>query len=123
MTEIRVLSKKIEVAAIVDGFSRKIIVMKAFGRRPSSRDLSELVESSIESSGASPRFLVTDHGSQFRAAFHQHIKSLGITHVRCQVRTWQLNAKVERVFKDVKSWVRRSAIPMSVNAIQRRVNA
>ena len=123
MTEVRVLWKKIEVAAIVDGFSRKIIAMKAFGRRPTSDDLSKLVESSIESGGASPRFLVTDHGSQFRSELRASIESLGITLVRCQVRTWQLNAKVERVFKDVKAWVRRSALPVSTRAIQRRLDA
>ncbi|GAB5496014.1 MAG: hypothetical protein Phyf2KO_10940 [Phycisphaerales bacterium] len=123
MTEIRILWKKIEVAAIVDGFSRKVIAMKAFGRRPISKNLAELVESSIESGGATPRFLVTDHGSQFRSGFRASIESLGVTHVRCQVRTWQLNAKVERVFKDLKTWVRRSAMPMSVKSIQRRIDA
>lgn len=110
MTEIRVLWKRVEIAAIVDGFSRKIITMKAFGRRPTSDDLSNLVEASIESGGEVPRFLVTDHGSQFRSRFDQRIEPLGVTHIRCQVRTWQLNAKVERVFKDVKAWVRRSAM-------------
>ncbi len=30
MTEIRVLVKKIEIAAIVDGFSRKLVAMKAY---------------------------------------------------------------------------------------------
>jgi len=123
MTEIRVLWKKIEIAAIVDGFSRKIITMKALGRRPTSEDLSELIEASIENGGESPRFLVTDHGSQFRAYFHQSIESLGITHVRCQVRTWQLNAKVERVFRDVKAWVRRSVLPFRTQAVQRRLDA
>lgn len=122
MTEIGVLWKRIEIAAIVDGFSRKIIAMKAFGCRPTSKDLAELVESSIESGGASPSFLVTDHGSQFRSGFRASIESLGMTHVRCQVRTWQLNAKVERVFKDLKMWVRRSAMPIGVKAIQRRID-
>ena len=123
MTEIRVLWKKIEIAAIVDGFTRKVITMKSFGRRPKSDDLSKLIEASIESGGAAPRFLVTDHGSQFRAHFHQSIESLGVTHIRCQVRTWQLNSKVERVFKDVKSWVQRSAMPLSTNAVQQRLDA
>ena len=52
MTEVRVLWKKIEIAAIVDGFGRKIIAMKAFGRRPASKDLADLVECSIDSGGA-----------------------------------------------------------------------
>ena len=123
MTEIRVLWKKIEIAAIVDGFSRKVIAMKTYSRRPRSEDLVELVESSIKMGGASPRFLVTDHGSQFRSEFRASVGSLGMTHVRCQVRTWQLNAKVERVFKDVKSWVRRSALPVSTQVIQSRLDA
>jgi transposase InsO family protein len=123
MTEIRVLGKKIEIAAIVDGFTRKVFAMKSFGRRPTSDDLSKLIEASIGSGGASPRFLVTDHGSKYRAHFHQSVESLGVTHIRCQVRTWQLNAKVERVFKDVKAWVRRSAMPMSTSAVQQRLDA
>ncbi len=123
MTEIRVLWKMIEIAAVVDGFSRKIIAMKAYHRRPSSEDLSKLIETSVDSGGAVPRFLVTDDGSQFRSCFRTSIESLGITHVRCQVRTWQLNAKVERVFKDVKSWVRRSTLPLSTKAVQGRLDA
>ena len=123
MTEIRVLWKRIEIAAIVDGFSRKIIAMQVFGRRPASKELEDLVECSIESGGASPRFLVTDHGSQFRSEFRSSIESFDVMHIRCQVQTWQLNAKVERVFKDVKAWVRRSALPMSLKSIQRRIDA
>ncbi len=123
MTEIQILWKKVEVAAIVDGFSRKIVAMKAFGRRPTSDDLSALIGASIESGGAEPRFLITDHGSQFRSRFHGSIGTLGVTHIRCQVRTWQLNAKVERVFRDVKDWARRSAMPLSVGAVQHRLDA
>lgn len=123
MTEIQVLWKKIEIAAVVDGFTRKIVAMKAFGRRPTSDDLSALIGTSVESGGAAPRFLITDHGSQFRTRFHTSIESLGVSHIRCQVRTWQLNAKVERVFKDVKAWAPRSAMPLSVGAVQRRLDA
>ena len=122
MTEIRVLWKKIEIDVILDGFSRMIIAMQAFGRRPTSDDLSKLVEESVESSGEA-RFLVTDHGSQFRACFHQCMWTLGITHIRCQVRTWQLNAKVERVFKDLKSWARRSVMPLGTKAVQGRLDS
>ena len=118
--EIRVLWKRIEIVAIVDGFSRKIIAMKAFGRRSASKDLAELAESTIESGGASPRFLVTDHGSQFRSGFRASIESFDIMHVRCQFRTWQFNAKVEWVLEDMKLWVRRSALPMSMKAVQGR---
>ena len=51
LTEIRVLWKKIEIAAIVDGIGRTIIAIKEFGRRSTSHDMSKLVEESVESSG------------------------------------------------------------------------
>ncbi|MCB9848509.1 MAG: DDE-type integrase/transposase/recombinase [Phycisphaeraceae bacterium] len=123
LTEIRVLWKKVEIAAIIDGFSRKIVALKAFPKRPTSTDLAGLVVASIDSNGAAPRFLITDHGSQFRSRFRRSVEALGVTHIRCQVHTWQLNAKVERVFKDVKGWARRSLLPQSAKALQVRLDA
>ncbi len=112
-----------QILAIVDGISRKIIAMRGYAKRPTSADLSKLVETSIGSSGVGPRFLITDHGSQFRGRFHGSVELLGVTHIRCQVRTWQLNSKVERGFRDVKGWAARSAMPLRVGAVQRRLNA
>ncbi|MEL6796501.1 MAG: DDE-type integrase/transposase/recombinase, partial [Planctomycetota bacterium] len=104
ITDLRVLWKRFEVAAIVDGFSRKIVALRAFDSRPTTSDLAELVEQTAAQSEGAPRFLVTDHGSQFRSRFRSRVQGLGLTHVRCQVRTWHLNAKVERVFRDLKHW-------------------
>ncbi|MEO0629903.1 MAG: DDE-type integrase/transposase/recombinase, partial [Planctomycetota bacterium] len=122
MTDLRVLWKRFEVAAIVDGFTRRIVALRVFDRRPTTSDLAELVEQAADKSEVSPRFLVTDHGSQFRARFHSRVQGLGLTHVRCQIRTWHLNAKVERVFRDVKQWARRSWLPLTTAAIQRRID-
>ena len=83
---------------MVDGYTQKIFAMFAFGSRPASEHLSALIGESIEQSGAGPRFLITDHGSQFRSRIHGSIGAIGVTHIRCHVRTWQLNAKVERLF-------------------------
>ncbi|MEO1717482.1 MAG: helix-turn-helix domain-containing protein [Planctomycetota bacterium] len=44
ITDLRVLRKRFEIAAIVDGFSRRIVVLHVFGRRPTTNDLSDLVE-------------------------------------------------------------------------------
>ncbi|MEL6797349.1 MAG: DDE-type integrase/transposase/recombinase [Planctomycetota bacterium] len=122
ITDLRVLWKRFEVAAIVDGFSRRIIELHVFGQRPTTSDLAELVEQSAKKSAEAPRFLVTDHGSQFRAQFRRRVQGLGLTHVRCQVRTWHLNAKVERVFRDVKQWAKRSWLPLTTAAIQHRLD-
>ena len=122
LTDLRVLWRRFEVAAVVDGFSRRIVAIRVFVRRPTTDDLAELVEHSTKDAKAIPRFLVTDHGSQFRARFRHRVQLLGPTHIRCQVRTWHLNAKVERVFRDVKQWAKRSWLPLTTAAIQRRLD-
>lgn len=123
ITDLRVLWKRFEIAAVVDGFSRRIVALRVFGRRPTSEDLARLIGQATQSGGAVPRFLVTDHGSQFRARFRRRVQLLGTTHVRCQVHTWHLNAKVERIFRDVKRWAKRSWLPLATATIQRRLDA
>jgi putative transposase len=122
ITALRVLWRRFEITAIVDGFSRRIVALHVFGQKPTTSDLAHLVEQAAEKSEIAPRFLVTDHGSQFRAQFRRRVQGLGLTHVRCQVRTWHLNAKVERVFRDVKRWAKRAWLPLASDAIQRRLN-
>jgi len=123
ITTYRMLWMKIEIAAIVDGFTRKIIALQAFSRRPTSRDLFVVVNNAVSAQTTTPGYIVTDHGSQFRRRFRRELGSLGITHVRCRVHTWQLNAKVERVFRDVKGWLRRSTPVLGVDALQARLDA
>ncbi|MEQ8771143.1 MAG: DDE-type integrase/transposase/recombinase [Phycisphaerales bacterium] len=119
MTTVRSAWRKVEVAAIVDGYSRRIVALKAFGQRPRTEDLADLVEDAATASGGgAPRFLVTDHGSQFRGRFRCAVSAIGATHVRCQVHTWHLNAKVERIFRDLKPWARRAFLVPSTRRIQ-----
>ncbi len=48
---------------------------------------------------------------------------LRTTPVRCRVRGWQLNAKVERQFQTLKHWRRRAVLPPGRRALQRRLHA
>ena len=41
---------KLEVAAIIDGCTRKIIGIRAFAKRPSTNDLVQLIDHSIKAS-------------------------------------------------------------------------
>lgn len=117
------LWKKFEIAAVVDGFTRKIVALKVFGKRPGSKDLAEVVEEAVGEADVPPRLLVTDHGSQFRSRFRRSIEAGGSVHVRCQIQTWRLNAKIERVFRDVKHWAKRSSLVPTTDAIQQRLDA
>jgi len=121
ITSMRVLWLKLEVAAIIDGCSRKIVGIRAFVKRPTTGDLVKLVDDSIRAH-STPRFVVTDRGSQFRRMFHTAMMQRSITHARCPARVWQFNAKVERLFWSLKRWWRVSLVPPNLSTIQNRLD-
>ncbi len=121
ITSMRVLWLKLEVAAIIDGCSRKIVGIRAFAKRPTTKDLVQLIDDSIKAS-STPRFIITDRGSQFQRAFHSALMQRGITHARGPARVWQFNAKVERLFWSLKRWWRVSLVPPNLSTIQKRLD-
>ncbi|GAB4520877.1 MAG: hypothetical protein Tsb0013_24350 [Phycisphaerales bacterium] len=121
LTGLRVLWMRFEIAVIIDGFTRKIIAARVFSRRPTTDDLVSLLRGVAE--GNRPRFLITDHGSQFRVRFRRAVHELGIEYVRCSVGHWQLNAKLERVNRTLKDWAHGAMLFPSTSAVQRRVDA
>ncbi len=123
ITTVKLLWWNVEIAALLDGFSRKLVALKAFKGRVKTADLPAMIEAAIQESGATPRFIVTDHGSQFRREFRNAVSKMGVTHVRCQVHTWQLNAKVERVFRDIKAWAAKSVLSTNVAVVQQQLDA
>ncbi len=111
---------KLEVAAIIDGCSRKIVGIRAFAKRPTTADIVRLIDDSI-CSNTKPRFIITDRGSEFQRAFHSALIQRGITQARCPARVWQFNAKVERLFWSLKRWWRVSLVPPNLSTIQKRL--
>ncbi len=125
ITTVKLLWWNIEIAALLDGFTRKIVALKAFKGRVKTADLTAMIDAAVRESGGrgAPRFIVTDHGSQFRREFRSAVSKMGVTHVRCQVHTWQLNAKVERVFRDIKTWAAKSVLSTNVAVVQKQLDA
>lgn len=121
ITSMRLLWLKLEVAAIIDGCSRKIVGIRAYAKRPSTNDLIRLIDDSIGANSI-PRFIVTDRGSQFRRTFHTAMMQRDIAHVRGPVRVWQFNAKIERLFWSLKRWWRVSLVPPNLSTIQKRLD-
>ena len=121
ITSMRLLWLKLEVAAIIDGCSRKTVGIRAFAKRPTTNDLIRLIDDSIKANSV-PRFVITDRGSQFQRAFHSAMIERGITHARGPSRVWQFNAKVERFFWGLKRWWRVSLVPPNVETIQKRLD-
>lgn len=122
MTTVRVLWMRYEIAAIIDGFSRKIIGMQVFQGTPSTDNLLKLIDQSIYKN-TTPRFIITDRGGQFQNTFFVAMIQRGIKHARAPARVWQFNAKVERFFWSLKRWWRVSLFSPNLNAIQNRLDA
>ena len=121
LTCIRVLWFTFYVAAILDGFSRKLLALRVYRRMPRAFTMLLLVRNAIKQYGR-PRFLITDHGSQFRRRFHTALKNqLRIHHVRSRVRAPYLNGKMERAFRPFKQWWRGIWPCLSLRLLQRRL--
>ena len=106
LTVVPTLLRRFYVAALVDGFSRRLLALKVYAHTPTTGMMTALVRQAKAIYG-SPRFLVTDQGPQFRKRFTAAIESrTGIKHVRARVRGWAFNGKVERFFRTFKLWTR-----------------
>src|SRR5690606_9251266 len=109
MTRLRALWFRFFVAAILDGFARRLLTLRAYARRPRAAPLAALRRRTAEVHGPNfrgPRFMITDHGSQFRKRFIAVMKELGVHHVRGRVHQPFLNGKIERFFRSFQIWWR-----------------
>ncbi len=118
---IRIVWFRYTVAALLDGYSRKLLVLKVYPGSPVSTDLINIMRDAIHQFG-SPRFLITDHGCQFRRRFREAVGELNIKTVRGRVRCPAFNGKVERFFKTFRIWQRRTLLPLSLSCIQRKLD-
>ncbi|MGD0089677.1 MAG: DDE-type integrase/transposase/recombinase [Planctomycetota bacterium] len=122
LTVIRILWFHFHVAALLDGYSRKLLALRVFKRTPKAHDMLALAKTAVTSYGL-PRFIVTDHGCQFHKRFTTAIKALGSAHVRGKVRSYRFNGKAERLFRTLKLWQRVAMFFLSASAIQQRLDS
>ena len=121
MMELRILWFRFTFAALMDGFSRKLLRLKVFNGTPATAHMVRLVRSAVRSFGK-PRFLICDHGGQFAGRFTATIETDGITVVKGKVRQPSFNGKIERLFRTLRIWLRLAVLPISVRPLQQRMN-
>ena len=119
LTQIRILWFTFFIAAVLDGFSRKIMAMKVYAGTPCARNMAALIRSAA--ARHRPKFLITDNGSQFRKQFGKALRRQRIRHVRTRVRSPFLNGKIERFFRTFKLWQRLTLMAATASGIQRRL--
>jgi transposase InsO family protein len=122
LTTVDLLFVRFYVVAVVDGFSRKLLALRVYKDAPASRNMIALVKNTVKRFGT-PRFIVTDHGCQFRTEFKRFLKKLKIDLVKgCKDRSKQFNGKCERFFKTFKLWQRLTVLFAGKDHIQRKLD-
>ncbi len=94
---------RFSVAAIREGFSRRLLCLRVYRRTPRARDMIALVRRVAKEFGK-PRFLRTDHGTQFRSQFRVGMRKAGLLPVQARVRVPYLTGKIERAFLAFRVW-------------------
>ena len=121
MMELRILWYRFTVAALIDGFSRKLLRLNIFVGTPTMKDMLRLIRSAIQSFGR-PRFIITDHGGQLAESSTTQLEHIGITVVKGTVRQPSFNGKVERLFRTMRIWLRMAVLPVGIASLQRRLD-
>jgi putative transposase len=122
ITSIQFLWMHLRIAGIVDGYSRRLLALRLYSKAPTSGDMSRLIRRVARREGRRPRFMITDHGCQFRQVFEESMEQVGITLVRGRVGSWRLNSKIERVFRTLKLWQRVVLLGLKPRTIQRKLD-
>jgi putative transposase len=121
LLSLQILWFRFTVAAILDGFSRWLLCLRVYRRTPRSRDTAALVRRVAKQFGK-PRFVITDHGTQFRRQLRTAMKKTGIIPVQARVRAPYLNGKIERAFRTFRIWWRLVLTGLTHRGIQRRLD-
>ena len=118
---VQILWLRFNVAAILDGFSRRLLCLRVYRRTPRARDMAALVRRVAQQFGK-PRFVITDHGTQFRRRFRSAMKKMDIIPVQARVWAPYLNGKLERAFRTFRVWWRLVLTGLTQRGIQRRLD-
>jgi transposase InsO family protein len=106
---------------IMDHFSRTIVGFALFPSQPSSAQVLTVLRRATRRAGASPRHLVSDHGTQFDCAeFKRWCSRLGIRHRLGAVGKYGSIAVIERFIRSFKNeCTRRILVPLNGATIRR----
>jgi transposase InsO family protein len=111
------------VAVIVDHFSRRVMGLAVFETQPSSRAVRTFLHRTIFRAGASPKYLITDQGTQFTdKRFRRWCRRKGIGQRFGAVGKYGSLAVVERLIRTLKQeCTRRILVPLDRRPFEREI--
>src|SRR5690606_29841245 len=110
------------VAVVLDQFSRKLLGFQVFFKEPTARDITHLLDATSAGVGATPKYIVTDRGTQFRAHYVEWCSRLSITPRFGAIGKKGSIAVIERFFLSLKNEaLRRILVPMSIEQMRREI--
>ncbi len=107
----------LHIAAVLDGYSRKLLNVFVFKDSPTTSEMLKLLKAMMKIHGK-PRFVVCDHGGQFKDRFRKSVMDLGISLVQGRPHHPEFNGNVERLFKTFKLWQRVAMLFTSIESLQ-----
>lgn len=125
LTIINLLVVRFHVAALIDGFSRKLLALRVYANSPNGSTVIDLVKEAMDTWGAT-RSIVVDHGQQFRKQFKKALDSDGDpkrTVIRGRRGDPKFNGKAERFFRTLKLFQRLAFIPLNIKHVQARFDS
>jgi putative transposase len=111
------------LAVIVDHFSRKVMGVSVFRKQPNSKRVSGFLAQTIRETGAKPKYIICDKGSQFWCkAFKRWCRRRKIRPRFGAVGQYGSIAVLERLLRTLKhEGLRRILVPLSLQAMREEV--
>lgn len=112
------------VAVALDQFSRKLLGFEVLAKEPSAAQMLRFLDTTIASVGTSPKYIITDRGTQYRVDYLHWCDARGIRPRFGALGHKRAIAVVERFFRSLKDEAfRRILVPMRVDAMRNEVAA
>jgi putative transposase len=115
------------LAFVVDQYTRRILSFTVFRKEPTSRQIREFLGRVTATVGASPKYILSDKGSQFTCgAFKDWCRRRGIRprYASTSDEGPRATAVIERYFKSLKDeWLSRTAVPFRADTMRQHVAA
>jgi transposase InsO family protein len=110
------------LAVVIDTFSREVIGFRVFASEPTSSELQRLLDLAIRRAGRTPKYLVSDKGSQFWSEHHSWCSDRRIVPRHASKGSLRATAIIERFFRSLKDeWLRKIRVPLTAREMRRAI--